>query len=364
MGTIVDPPAECQHTTVTKNNTFYTTTASDGHIIKLTTAADWTSHLGNLPEESKWVFIHSNLKETRPTLAATLACKPTIAVSDGSFKDTQGTATWVMYTESAPKTAIAHGVLMTTGQPNSQGSYRSKLAGIYGIVTTITMICKFYQTNQGSVQVICNGESTLKCCFKQPVCNPTKKHFDILHTIRTTMQETSIKWQWEHIHGHQDASAIASSDKACWNDAMDKVAKNIGKQSKTILTPQSYPSGANLGDSGKASTRSAFMWNATSSNIFVADQQKNTGKEKPALPNKTLRQLIGIASRPWWIQWQSLKNIGLQSSLQDFVPQEKRWNKLINKTRQPALNVDTNPKPWHISYNAHNCWHKCNGTSK
>jgi len=166
MRTIVETPANCQCITVTKNNTFYTISAHHGHINKPNTTADWMAYLGNLPEEAKWVFIHSNLKETRPCLAATLACELIIAVSDGSFKDTQGTATWVMYTKSTPKMAIAHGVLMTPGQPNSQSLYRSELAGIYGIVTTIAMICKFYQTDQGSVQVICNGESALKCFFK------------------------------------------------------------------------------------------------------------------------------------------------------------------------------------------------------
>jgi len=64
------------------------------------------------------------------------------------------------------------------------------------------------------------------------------------------MQETSLKWQWEHVCSHQDASTTASSAKACWNDAMDKVAKNIGKQFKTTQTPQSYPSGANHGNFG------------------------------------------------------------------------------------------------------------------
>jgi len=230
MRTIADPPADSQHTTVTKHSTFYTTTASHGHICKPTMVADWTSYLGNLPEDTKWVFVHSDIKETGPNLAATFALKPIIAVSDGSYKYTQGTAAWVVCMESAPMMAIAHGVLMTPGQSNTQGSYRSKLvAGIYGIVTTITIISKFYQINQGSVQVICDGKLALKCCFKQPVCNPTEKHFDILHAIQTTMQETSLQWQWEHICGHQDMSAIASSAKAHQNDAMDKVAKNIGK---------------------------------------------------------------------------------------------------------------------------------------
>jgi len=73
MRTIADPPADCQHTTVTKHTTFYTTSASHSHISKPTTAGDWTAHLENLPEDTKWVFIHSDILETGPNLAATLA---------------------------------------------------------------------------------------------------------------------------------------------------------------------------------------------------------------------------------------------------------------------------------------------------
>jgi len=96
-------------------------------------------------------------------LAETLACEPIIAVSNGSYKDTQGTATWVVYMDSAWTTAISQGVLTTQGSATSQGLYRSKLVGIYGIVTTIAMVGKFYQITQGTVQVICDGESALKC---------------------------------------------------------------------------------------------------------------------------------------------------------------------------------------------------------
>jgi len=121
--TMADPPADCQHTTVTKHTTFYTTTASHGHISKLTMGVNWTSYLEDLPEDIKWVFVHSNIKETRPNLAVTLAHEPIIAVSDGSYKDTQDTAAWVVYMESAPMMVIAHGVLMTPGHSNTQGSY-------------------------------------------------------------------------------------------------------------------------------------------------------------------------------------------------------------------------------------------------
>jgi len=155
----------------------------------------------------------------------TLVHKPLTAVSDGSYKDTQGMAAWVVYTDSAPKMAISLHVLTTPGHATSQSSYCSELAGIYGIITTIAVVSKFYQINHGTVIVICDGKSTLKCCFKQQVCNPTEKYFNIIHAIWTMMWETSLQWQWEHVRSHQDATAIANLDKVRWNDAMDTAAK-------------------------------------------------------------------------------------------------------------------------------------------
>jgi len=174
--TITAPPLDCQHTTVTKNATFYTAMASFGHITTPNTPIDWKAHLANLPEDIKWIFTHSNIQKTSLKLVETLASKPLTAVSNGSYsKDTQGMATWVVYKDSAPKTAISLGVLTTPGHAMSQSSNHSKLVGIYDIITTITMVSKFYQINHGTVQVICDSKSTLKCCFKQQVCNPTKK---------------------------------------------------------------------------------------------------------------------------------------------------------------------------------------------
>jgi len=116
-----------------------------------------------------------------------LTNKGITAISDGSFKDKQGTAAWVCYTKSAPKQAIMQGALTTPGYPNVQGSYWIKLAGIYRIVTTISMVCKFHKIMKGNILVICDGESALKWCFKQQTCNPAEKHFDIIHALWTIM---------------------------------------------------------------------------------------------------------------------------------------------------------------------------------
>jgi len=148
---------------------------------------------------SQYLSIHGcnqwvNIIKTSPLLAETLAHKPIIAVNNGSYKDTQGKAAWVICTDLAPSTAISQGTLTTPGHSDTQGSYRSELAGIYSIITTISIVSQFYQITHGTVQVICNGKSALQHCFKQQVCNLTEKHFNIIYAICTTMQNMSLTW--------------------------------------------------------------------------------------------------------------------------------------------------------------------------
>jgi len=53
-----------------------------------------------------------------------------------------------------------------------------------------------------------------KMLFQTTHLQPNQKHFYILHAIRSAMHDALVQWQWDHKHGHQDASAIVSSDKA------------------------------------------------------------------------------------------------------------------------------------------------------
>jgi len=67
--------------------------------------------------------------------------------------------------------------------------------------------------------------------------NPLNKQFDIIHAIRARMCKTKLKWSSKHIKGHQDQAALAGCDKAQWNNAMDKAAKNHWEKIQMDLDP-------------------------------------------------------------------------------------------------------------------------------
>ncbi len=137
-----------------------------------------------------------------------------IAISDGSFKDAQGTAAWMFYDSHNPLTLLGEGVITTPGSIQAQGSYRSELAGLYGIVTTVNSLACFHHQTHGSVLIICNKEAALTKSMKLWESNPLDKQFDIIHAIRAGICKTKIKWTSKHIKGHQDQVALALCNKA------------------------------------------------------------------------------------------------------------------------------------------------------
>jgi len=134
-------------------------------------------------------------------------------------------AAWVFYDDRDPKTALGKGVITTPGASQAQGSYWSKLAGIYGIITTVNELLNFLW-QEHVILIVCDGEVALNKSMKQWASNPLDKQFDIIQAIQARMWKTKPKWLSEHIKGHQDQEALALSDKARWNDAMDTAAKN------------------------------------------------------------------------------------------------------------------------------------------
>jgi len=91
--------------------------------------------------------------------------------------------------------AISQDTLTTPGTLDTQGSYHTKFASISRIITTISMLSKCYQIQQGMIQVICNGESALKHFFQHWTSNPLDKQFDLIHAIQVYMWITTLKWK-------------------------------------------------------------------------------------------------------------------------------------------------------------------------
>jgi len=194
----------------------------------------WEEFINNIPKKQKWVFQHLTLADKGKPIIQAITSRHTMRVSHGSFKDGQGTAAWMIYDTQQPQVSLGQGVITTPGSTKAQGSYQSKLAGIYGIVITINALVKYHGKSQGSILIICDGEVALTKSMQPWMSNPLEKHFNIIHMIWVGLRASKLQWTSKHIKRHHTEEALALSNKARWNDMMDKWQINIGFRYKPV----------------------------------------------------------------------------------------------------------------------------------
>ena len=112
-----------------------------------------------LPSGSKWAVENAVFTDDGTIIAEAIRLGTCIAISDGSFKDGIGTASWVLEGSSSEGRII--GQCMSPGQVREQGSYRSELAGQYALATMVNLLCSFFDITSGQVVIACDGLSAL-----------------------------------------------------------------------------------------------------------------------------------------------------------------------------------------------------------
>jgi hypothetical protein len=170
------------------------------------------------------------------------------AVSDGSFKESFGTAAWTI---NVSDQCVLNGHCITPGNPSDQSAYRSKLTGIYGIACTIRYLFSKYGI-AGHIIVGCDGLSALRQAQKAvDFVDPNSPQFDIIMAIHLMIAQSSWQWDWIHVKGHQDDSKPRTelNQWSLWNIQMDEVANRCWKTTKhqyidpIIQGEPSYPGG-------------------------------------------------------------------------------------------------------------------------
>jgi len=124
----------------------------------------------------KAIFQHLTLKEKGHPMVQAIMSGHAVAVSSGSFKDAQGTTGWMFYDNQDPQTSLGEGVIKTPGTTRAQGSYRSKLSRIFGIITTVNVVLSYYQQTQGAILIVCDGKAMLTKSRKSWASNLQDKH--------------------------------------------------------------------------------------------------------------------------------------------------------------------------------------------
>jgi hypothetical protein len=153
-----------------------------------------------------------------------------IGISDGSFKDSLGTACFTLLGPTQKGSIICP--MIVPGEKDVQDAFRSELSGIYGMVVMVNLLCEVHNIKQGTVYICCDGSSALRRAIDQSGdVSPNTQQFDIIAGIRHWKNKSPITWKSKHILGHQDRNPWNVLDRyATHNCEMDQLARKRWQQ--------------------------------------------------------------------------------------------------------------------------------------
>ena len=164
-----------------------------------------------------------------------------VAVTDGSFKDSLGTAAFTLQPGLDHETDDNAFVMvnLTPGAPIDMDAYRAELGGIFGIIDLANQLCQEHQIISGTITIGCDCASALTNITRHTPLGSHSPHHDLLSGIRFLISVSPLTWIFHHVRGHQD-DHIAYSMLDRWarlNIDMDLLAKMYWQTLSTQLHP-------------------------------------------------------------------------------------------------------------------------------
>ena len=154
-------------------------------------------------KDNKWAVKHVTVTPSIDNIVQDIKTQTLVGVSDGSFKDGIGTASFII--ENLKGTERIVGLIDVPGHEDEQDAYRSELAGLYGILVVIKQLESYCNRIGGHIIIACDGKGALFKAFDTLKNVSTKSpHYDILggiHSLRKCIDCNIIPI---HVKGHQD----------------------------------------------------------------------------------------------------------------------------------------------------------------
>lgn len=110
------------------------------------------NYVERLASAAQWSIKNFRSTDEEKQIALALSAGRAVAVCDGSYKDEKGSSALVL--EGASPEGRFLGTDFPPGPRSSQNSYRSKLAGIYGIITKVSTICFLYSIQSAGLLLL------------------------------------------------------------------------------------------------------------------------------------------------------------------------------------------------------------------
>jgi hypothetical protein len=158
------------------------------------------------------------------------------AVSDGSAKEGNGAAAWIIALagkhDEPGDTVELSGGFRTPGPSHSQDSYRNELAGLLAILCVTRACVKWFHLEEVYISLACDGKGALQRLFQYERPSAlSDSQWDMVKTVQLTLEQMPyLTVDWHHVYGHQDdpreaESTIELDIWAKWNIMADLRAK-------------------------------------------------------------------------------------------------------------------------------------------
>jgi hypothetical protein len=161
----------------------------------------------NIPEPDEeapqWWNEIVNLPTDPQALIDGIRNNTAVCVTDGSYKHTYGAAALIIL----PSLLATDGVVLvhqTPGLKNEMDPYRAELGGIYGCLAYVKEFAKTHRILSGGITLACDCWSALLNVFKHTRDTPNQPQFDLVHSCRLLIHNSSVAWLSRHVRGHQD----------------------------------------------------------------------------------------------------------------------------------------------------------------
>jgi len=144
------------------------------------------------------------------------------AVSHGSYKDDRGSVAWII--EGPDSSLRLVGKTYTPGHPGNHSSFRSEVAGIVGVLHTLTFWVPHLA--KPPFRLACDGLSVVHRLNNQKPIEPTEPHADLLLAAHNLILESAYNIHLVFVKGHQDTGFPTVLTQDAWlNVEVDLLAK-------------------------------------------------------------------------------------------------------------------------------------------
>jgi len=145
------------------------------------------------------------------------------AVSDGSFRNGSWAAAWII--EGTNQANQLTGSCFTPGTAADHSTFRSKLAGLLGLLYTLS----FWWPPSGKppCHIACDGQSAIHQLNSTIPIEPTEPHSNLLLAVWQLLQNWGFQIQLEFVCGHQDTGTPMV---LTWDAPLNIEADNLAKR--------------------------------------------------------------------------------------------------------------------------------------